>query len=108
MKRLILLLGIQSIMLTFVMLAFGCNNSNTDPALNGKWIADDYLEWTFDNGKFEISDGNAGTFTTKNDIITFKLTDAEGKVDISIATYEIKNNELSIYFNSFTINFYRE
>jgi hypothetical protein len=54
----------------------------TASALNGRWVDSGNSEITFNNGNFQIPDGNSqflkGTYTTSGNKITIKVTEAYG------------------------------
>ena len=82
--------GILVMALVFGITVIACDNgstdntdsANTDPALNGTWIASG-MELKLDNGKFEVSSGGnsvyKGTYTTKDGSFTLTTTHIWGK-----------------------------
>ena len=80
MKNRLLVLGMLVMVLAFGMTVIVCDDGNnggnsTDPALNGTWIGDySMLELKFNNGNFEFSEYQKGTYTTSGGNITMTPT----------------------------------
>lgn len=119
-------LVLLAVLLTFGLIFAGCgedddNSSKTDAGLNGTWTDEDGMKLVFNDGNYEFSGYEKGTYTTNGNNITLvpthfhgdALNDAMGEIlfqskwysksDLKASSgYYISDGEINEIFSSYT------